>query len=211
MPKIIDITNQVFGKLTVIEFVGRKNKHSWFRCKCECGGETITTSNNLKRGHTVSCGCYNEKMFRAASITHGLTKHPLYRSWIGMRNRCYYKKHNRFQYYGGKGIQVCKEWKDSFITFYKWGIANGWSSGTSVDRIDNEKDYSPDNCKFSNVSEQNRNRTSNINLTIDGVTKIIIEWAEMTGVNYGTIRGRLKKGWSHKESVFGKKINLVVK
>lgn len=213
MPNIIDLTGQTFGKLTVVEFMGRKNHHSWFRCVCECGGETTTTSNNLRRIHTVSCGCVNEKLFREASFTHRLCKHPLYVSWIGMRNRCYYKKHNRYKHYGGKGIKVCAEWKDNFQCFYDWSIANGWARGLSIDRKENDKDYCPENCKFSTVKEQSRNRTSNIIITINGITRIATEWAEITGGNATTIRSRFKKGWTPEESVYGrlKKINLCSK
>lgn len=205
MSKFLDLSGQKFGLLVVIKFVGRKNNHSYFLCKCECGNETEVTSNNLRRNHTTSCGCLNEKLFRAAGIKHGLTNHPLYDSWIGMRNRCYYTKHNRFEHYGGKGIKVCDEWRNDFQAFYEWSIANGWEEGLSIDRKKNHLDYCPDNCKFSTVPEQNRNRTSNVSLTIDGVTKILIEWAEDAGVNYGTLRKRLQLGWPPKEVVFGKK------
>ena len=204
MGKIIDLTNQRFGRLIVTEYIGRINKHSIYKCKCDCGGETTTTSNNLRRNHTLSCGCYNKEQFKAASITHNLSKHPLYTSWVGMRNRCYFKKHNRYKHYGAKGINVCEEWKNTFIDFYNWAISNGWNKGLSIDRIDNNKDYCPSNCKFSTTKEQNRNRTSNVTLTIDGVSKIIIEWAETVNISPTIIRDRIKRGWSIKESVFGK-------
>ncbi len=207
MPKIIDLSGQVFGKLTVIKFLERKKFHSLFECKCDCGNITIVTSNNLRTNHTISCGCYNEKVFRDSTITHGLSKHPLYLSWVGMRNRCYYKDHNRFEHYGGKGIKVCDEWKDNFQSFYDWAIKNGWGKGLSIDRKENDKDYCPNNCKFSTVPQQNRNRTSNVKMTIDGETKILIEWAEFANIKYMTLRGRLKRGWTPKESVFGKMSN----
>jgi len=204
MPNIIDLSGHKFGRLTVIEFVGRKNKHSMFKCLCDCGGSVIVTSNNLRTKHTVSCGCYNNEKTIERSITHGLSRHPLYLSWIGMRNRCYYKKHNRFSHYGGKGIKVCSEWKEDFQAFYDWAILNGWRKGLSIDRKENDKDYSPNNCKFSTIPQQNRNRTSNVRLTIDGVTKILIEWAETGNIKYATLRRRLQLGWPPKEAVFGK-------
>lgn len=202
MPKVIDLTGQKFGMLTVVEFIGRKNFHSWFRCECKCGGQTVTTSNNLRRFHTTSCGCYNEKMFRESTMKHGLSKHKLFRTWTDMKNRCYFNKHNRYEYYGGKGIEVCELWLDSFLEFYWWGIREGWKKGLSLDRKDNSKNYCPDNCKWSTVAQQNRNRTSNVRITIDGVTKILIEWSEITGIKPMTIKGRLKRGWSPKEAVY---------
>lgn len=203
MPAIIDLTGQRFSKLTVIKFLGRTKKMSMFECKCDCGSVTSVSSNNLRKGHTTSCGCQSSrKTIGERTAKHNLTNHPLFESWIGMRNRCYNKKHNRWVNYGGKGIEVCNEWKDDFIVFYDWGIKNGWDLGLSIDRIDNDKNYCPDNCKFSTIKEQNRNRTSNLRLTIDGVTKILIEWSEISGTNPQTIRKRLKNGWSDKEAVF---------
>lgn len=207
MPQIIDLSGQRFGKLIVLCFLFRRNKHSVFKCLCDCGKETEVLSNNLRRKHTTSCGCESEKnkiVFVENGIKHGLRSHPLYESWIGMRNRCYYKKHNRYRNYGGKGIKVCEEWQNNFMAFYNWAINNGWKEGLSIDRIKNHLDYCPENCKFSTNPEQSRNRTSNVSLTIDGVTKILIEWAEYANVNYGTLRGRLKLGWAPKDAVFGK-------
>lgn len=209
MPKIIDLVGIQFGMLKVVEFMGRKNSHSWFRCECKCGGQTVTTSNNLRRFHTTSCGCYNEKMFRQCAIKHGLSRHKLFRTWIDMRNRCYFINHNRFEHYGGKGIKVCDIWRDDFIEFYRWAIANGWKKGLSLDRKENNKGYQPDNCRWITVKEQNRNRTSNVHLTIDGVTKIIVEWSEISGNNYEKIRSRVKRGWSHKEAVYGKEKKII--
>lgn len=207
MPQIIDLVGQTFNALTAVKLIGRRNKHTVYLCKCKCGKETEVLSNNLRRGHTKSCGCESEKnkaKFVESSTSHGLSNHPLFESWIGMRNRCYYKKHNRYKNYGGKGITVCDEWKDNFQAFYDWAIKNGWEKGLSIDRKKNYLNYCPENCKFSTTGEQNRNRTSNKQITIEGVTKILIEWSEVSGVKYETIRKRLKNGWSAKEAVFDK-------
>lgn len=205
MPQIINITGIRYGKLIAVRFLGRVNSHSMFQCLCDCGNMTIATSNNLRRNHTTSCGCTSsKKTIGDRTKSHGLKKHPLYESWLGMRNRCYWPRHNRYQYYGGKGITVCDEWKDDFIAFYKWGIANGWKRGLQIDRKENDKNYCPDNCRFSTVKQQARNRTSNVILTIDGVSRTAIEWAEIAGVNYEAMRQRVKKGISHKIAVFGR-------
>lgn len=202
MPKIIDLTGQRFGMLTVVEFMGRKNKHSWFRCECKCGGVTITTSNNLRRFHTTSCGCYNAKVFRQSTIRHGLSKHKLFRTWNDMKNRCYYNNHNRYQNYGGKGIGVYWLWLEDFIEFYRWAISSGWKKGLTIDRVDNSKDYSPENCRWATTKEQNRNRTSNVKITLDGVTKILIEWSEISGINPQIIRKRINSGWPIKDAIY---------
>jgi hypothetical protein len=204
MSKLIDLTNQKFNKLLVIKYLGRKNNHSAYECKCDCGNIIIAISNNLKRNHTKSCGCYNIEKIKERSTTHNLRMHPLYISWCGMKNRCYNKKHNRYKNYGGKGIIVCDEWISDFYSFYKWGIGKGWENGKSIDRIDNSKNYSPDNCKFSTPKEQCRNRTCNVKLTINGETKILIEWAEFYNINYGTFLSRFKKGWAVNELIYGK-------
>jgi len=207
MGSIIDLSGQRFDKLLVVKFEGRVNKHSMFLCVCDCGTKTVVTSNNLRRKHTTSCGCQSsKKTIGQRTSTHGLRNHPLYESWLGMRNRCYWPKHNRYKHYGGKGITVCDEWKDSFASFYEWSISNGWKKGLQIDRKDNNKNYSPDNCTFSTIKQQSRNRTSNVKLTIDGITKIMIEWAEEYDVHPVTISRRLKKGFSHKEAVMGKSI-----
>ncbi len=206
MPPIIDLTGQRFGKLMVIKFLGRLNYHSMYHCACDCGGMAVATSNNLRRNHTTSCGCQSSRkdFGRRTTFTHGKRNHPLYESWLGMRNRCYWPQHNRFEHYGGKGIKVCDEWRDDFEVFYKWGIANGWKKGLQIDRKENDKDYCPDNCKFSTVKQQARNRTTNVKLTVNGITKIAIEWAEEVNINPSIIYSRLKRGYSHQEAVFGK-------
>ena len=201
MANFIDLTGQRFKKLLVIEFICRKNNHSLFKCKCDCGNETIVTSNNLRRNHTTSCGCLSVEKIIERSTTHNLRKHPLYVSWIGMRNRCYYKNHNRFKNYGARGIQVFGEWRKDFNNFYNWAINNGWENGLSIDRIDNDKDYCPENCKFSTSKQQSRNRTSNVRLTINGETRILIEWAELLNIKYETLRRKIKKGCNLEEIV----------
>lgn len=206
-----DITGQRFGILYVTEFLRMKGNHSIYKCICDCGKETEVYANNLKRNHTTSCGCLSDKnkeAFSKIGLTHGLSKHPLFTSWIGMRNRCYFEKHNRFEHYGGSGIEVCPEWRDDFMAFYNWGIANGWEKGLSIDRKENDKNYCPDNCQFSTVPEQNNNRTSCVFLAFNGQTKNISQWAKFTGTNYGTMCKRIKMGWCVQDIILGKSKKL---
>lgn len=202
----INLAGQRFGKLTVIEFLCRLNLHSMFKCVCDCGNETIVTSNNLRRGHTTSCGCASSRhRLGDKTSTHRLRNHPLYSIWTSMRNRCYWDKHHRSKNYKLRGIIVCEEWKNDFVSFYNWSIENGWVKGLSIDRINNDGNYCPSNCRWATVKEQSRNRTSNVWLTINGDKKIAKDWSLIYGVQPATIHQRLKKGWSHEEAVFGKK------
>jgi|ERR1700748_130697 len=204
MKKVINLIGQRFGRLIVIEFIGRRKGHSIFKCQCDCDGFTETTSNNLRRGHTLSCGCLSNEVLIERSITHGLSHHPLYNIWVGMRNRCYYHKHNRSKIYAGKGIIVCEEWKNDFKAFYDWAIANGWQQGLTIDRMENSGNYTPKNCRFRTPQQQSRNRTTNVNLTYKGQTMILIEWAEKYNICYGTLRKRVKNGWNPHECLFGR-------
>lgn len=193
----LDITGDRYGKLVAVRYLGRVNMHSMFQCLCDCGNLTVASSNNLRTNHTTSCGCESsKKTIGNRSITHGLSKHPLFKKWVDMRNRCYFTKHNRYENYGGKGIEVCDEWANDFKAFYKWAKENGWKKGLTLDRKENSKNYCPDNCRFVTVKVQNRNRTSNVKITVDGVTKILIEWSELVKTNSMTIKGRLKRGWN---------------
>lgn len=200
----IDLSGQRFGKLLVIEYVCRLNCHSMFKCVCDCGKETIVTSNNLRRNHTTSCGCASSKLtIGSRTSTHKMRNHPLYNTWTGMINRCYWSRHNRSKHYKGKGIVMCDDWRKSFEKFMYWAINNGWKEWLSIDRIDNDGNYCPENCRWATAKEQSRNRSSNIWLTIDGISKIAVEWSEQAGTSSATIHNRLKRGWAHKEAVFG--------
>ena len=117
---------------------------------------------------------------------HGLSKHPLNKIWRSMRRRCNNQSSSSYQRYGGRGISVCDEW-NNFETFYRWAISNGWADGLSIDRIDNDRGYSPDNCRFASRKEQSRNRRTNVSITVNGITKLQIEWAELLGLSYNTI------------------------
>lgn len=117
---------------------------------------------------------------------HGLSHHPLNAIWRSMRRRCNNPSNASYQRYGANDIHVCEEW-NNFETFYNWAISNGWAAGLSIDRIDNSRGYSPDNCRFVTVKDQSRNRTTNVWITVNGITKLQLEWAEFLGLSYSTI------------------------
>ena len=126
MGKFIDLTGQRFGRYKVIRRVGNsKSGRVQYLCKCDCGNERIVFANGLRRGTSQSCGCYHNEQLTKRNFRHGLLSTKLYRTWRNIQDRCYYDKRNDFKYYGGRGIKVCDEWRDSFQAFYDWAMANG--------------------------------------------------------------------------------------
>jgi hypothetical protein len=189
-----------FGRLIVLARAENKGRRTAYRCKCDCGQEKIVTSENLVAGHTKSCGCINRERLSARSkeqnTTHGMSHTRIYRIWTHMRSRCNLERHERYHEYGGKGIKVCPEW-DDFKAFYAWAMENGYDDTKTIDRIDNNKGYSPSNCRWTDYQTQNNNRDYNVMLTFNGKTMTVAEWARETGINDGTLRARLfHMGWS---------------
>lgn len=125
---------------------------------------------------------------RRYTITrHGMCDHPLNIMWCGMKERCNNPNADNYKWYGGAGIKICPEWNNDFLAFYNWAVSNGWSNGLSIDRIDNTKGYSPDNCRFVTHRKQCRNRRTNVPITVDGETHLQCEWNELLGLNIHTI------------------------
>lgn len=138
--------------------------------------------------------------------THGLRKTRLYRIWANIKTRCYNHNDPHFQRWGAKGITVCDEWKDDFKAFYDWAMSNGYEEHLTIDRIDNDKGYSPDNCRWATVKEQNQNKKKVRFITYNGKTQTIPEWTKELGLGKETIRERLKRGWSESEAIEGKRV-----
>lgn len=160
----IELKGQKIGRLMVIEECGKdKHRNILWRCKCDCGNEVIAKGCDLNRKHLLSCGCYQKEMASKANITHGATinrKTPkLYMVWSDMRARCHNKKHHAYKWYGGKGVNVCQDWLD-YINFQKWAYQNGYEEGLTIDRIDSDKDYCPENCRWATRKEQSNHLSS---------------------------------------------------
>lgn len=158
MPKLIDMTGQRFGRLTVIERHGTKGGHAAWLCECTCGNTVIVDGKFLRMGATQSCGCYRKECAAERHTTHGRSKSRLYNIYHNMLKRCFKSNNHKYKDYGGRGITVCDEWKDSFQAFYDWAMANGYSDELTLDRKNNDSNYEPSNCRWATQKEQANNR-----------------------------------------------------
>lgn len=197
MGKVKDITGQKFGRLTVIKFLRIENHKAIWLCECECGNLTEVATNHLTSGHTKSCGCLHKERTIESHKTHGQKNTRLYRIWRCMKQRCYNKNFPYFQDYGGRGITVCSEWYNDFMAFYDWAMKNGYDNTLTIDRIDVNGNYEPNNCRWATAKQQARNRRNNINFTYNGETHCLKQWCEILGLNYNTVGTRFYTyGWS---------------
>ena len=184
-----NLIGQRFGHLTVINYAGRNqfDHHLWL-CKCDCGGEKVSTTSSLCAGRTVACGCYNP------SRTHGMSKTKEYKIWTAMVQRCTTPKHQAYEYYGGRGIKVCDRWRHSFENFLS-DMGKRPSPDHSLDRIDNDGNYEPGNCRWATHREQTNNQRNNHVLAFNGESLTINQWAHRLGINDTTIHRRIELGW----------------
>lgn len=193
--KIIDLTGEKYGKLTVLKMVERNssNKVQWL-CQCECGNLKKVTAGHLRSGHTKSCGCYNLESSISANITHGGKGTRLYNIWCDMRKRCNNPSVKHYSRYGGRGISVCPEWMNDFNSFRDWSMKNGYSDNLTLDRIDNDGNYCPDNCRWATRSTQNNNTSRCHVITVNGISKNIAQWSAYLGIKRFRIDSAYKHG-----------------
>lgn len=198
MGKIKNIVGQKFGMLKVVKFSHTENKKSYWLCECECGVRKVLRADSFKpsktRNVTKSCGCLNNKPREYARI-HGDSRTKLYHVWASMKDRCVNPNGKYYKHYGGKGISVCDEWKNEYLSFKKWAIENGYKDGLTIDRIDVNGNYEPSNCRLITHREQQYNTTRNRRYTFQGETLTVTEWANRTGIKRTTLNARLNHGW----------------
>lgn len=192
----IDLKSQKFGRLKVLDFAYNKNRKSYWKCLCDCGNIKIIESYKLKTGHTKSCGCYAKEVTRNNTITHNKTNTKLYRTWQNMKRRCDNKKTKSYKYYGEKGIRVCDEWLHDFMNFYNWAMQNGYKEELSIDRINVNGNYEPNNCRWVDIETQANNKTNNHFLSYNGKTLTINQWAKELNIPRETIKSRIKYNFS---------------
>lgn len=197
MPKLIDLVGKRFGRLVVIKRVENdKWRASCWLCQCDCKNEIIVRGASLKGGNTKSCGCLVTK--------HGHTKNGkysnIYQSWNQMIQRCTNPNNKEYFNYGGRGITVCEEWLE-FKNFND-DMMKGWKPGLTIERINKNGNYNPENCKWATRKEQARNRRNNLYLTYNNKTRLLIEWSKETGISYTTLWIRIYKlSWSIKKTL----------
>ncbi len=179
MSESLNLSGRKFGKLTAIQVDKSETGRRKWICLCECGNLTSVSTNQLTSGKTKSCGCLK---YETKNQTHGLKKTRIYGIWCGMKKRCNNPNDKNYKNYGARAIKVCDEWQDDFVSFYSWSLLNGYAENLTIDRIDNEKGYYPENCRWITHAEQQSNRRNNVTITIDGETKTVSKWSIETGL-----------------------------
>lgn len=188
------------GRLTVTKCLGSDGRRILWECKCDCGNTVTHTSNVLNFGQVKSCGCLVHESGEKRKKYNSRDR-KLYFRWSNIHGRCYNPNNAAYKNYGARGITMCDEWVDDFYAFRDWAIENGYDESLSLDRIDNNKEYSPENCRWTDDKTQSNNRRSNHYITINGVTKTMMQWSEENNISYGTVQSRLRKGWSDVDAV----------
>ena len=184
--------------LTVLDNLPTSGIKSRVLCVCDynnCGKKFSINVDNITSGKTKSCGCLRDKKASERLKTHGLSKHPLYRVWHGMIERCDDEKHISYKWFGGRGVSVCKSWRNDFKAFFDYAMEHGWKRRLNIDRINTDGNYEPGNVRFVTSKENMRNKRNNRVLTIGGITASLTEHAERAGINRQAVSRRFHLGW----------------
>lgn len=205
-----DFTGERFGRLIVVKDTGkRKNRRKIWLCKCDCGNEKEVISTYLVNGDTTSCGCYrrecelkNLSKFWGQAKTHGLSKTRIYQIWADMKDRCNNANNPVFKNYGGRGIKVCDEWLNDFMSFFNWAMANGYQNDLSIDRINVNGNYEPNNCRWATWKIQANNKRTSRKITIYEETKTAYEFEKQYGVKANLLINRYDKGYRNEKLIY---------
>lgn len=197
-----DLTGKKFGEWTVISYAGNNR----WNVKCTCGTQKTVLGAELKRGDSKSCGCWGYKRVGDAARTHGKTHSRLYRVWCNIKGRCYKPSEASYPNYGGRGIIVCEEWKNDFQAFYDWAMANGYDENAprfqcTIDRIDNNGNYCPENCRWVDRYVQANNVKKNVFITYNGERLTIAQFARKYNLSVNLVRQRFNRGMSAAEII----------
>lgn len=200
MTKPIDLKGSRYGRLTVLYRASENDKHGNVRwvCQCDCGNESIVSANCLRMGHTKSCGCLTRETSAnnlPDNRRHMKSRTRLYKIWDNMRSRCYNPKHKSYSNYGGRGITICEEWRTIPDLFFEWAMNNGYSDTQSIDRIDNNGPYSPDNCRWVAMEVQAQNKRNIVYIETEQGAISLKKAAELHGLPYAAVHWRYKNGF----------------
>ena len=188
----LDITGKKYGKLTVLSYEGKtKSGNSKWLCVCECSNKKIIVATKLKNGHTRSCGCNK-------STRNGLSRTRIYRIWKGILARCNNYENDNYFWYGFKGISICEQWHD-FQKFYNWCLLNGYEDDLTIDRINSNGNYYPENCRWVSQKEQCNHVISNHLIIYKNISYTMAKFADLLGYRYWTVSNRIKLGWTPEE------------
>lgn len=203
MSPIKNETGKKFGSLFVVKMSDKRyGRGLVYECLCDCGTMCLVPGVHLRCGQKTHCGCLTSAIRIKNNTTHGMSKTRVYKIWCEMIARCENTNNDRYHDYGGRGITVCERWRSKFENFYE-DMGEPPTTEHSIDRYpDNNGNYEPGNCRWATRKEQCRNRRSNVHLTIEGETKILVEWLELTGMDRRVVEARLKSGWTHYEAIY---------
>lgn len=197
MSRLIDLTGRNFDKLKVVERAEDKGGQTMWLCSCECGNVTIVNASALRSGHTKSCGCYRYTIPKEINTKHGKSRTQTHKTWCDIKSRCLCLTDHAYKDYGGRGITVCDRWRYSFEAFYEdvSKLPHFNEKGFTLDRIDNDGNYEPNNVRWVDRITQGNNKRNNRLITYNGETHTMAEWARIKGINYNLLANRLYGGW----------------
>lgn len=200
---LIDITDMRFNRLTAIKYLRYDNNNgSVWLFKCDCGKFIETHSSHVRRGATKSCGCYNRDRIRQKTAKHNFGGTKIQTAWSHIKQRCYNPNCKSYADYGGRGIKMCDEWKNSLESFGQWSLANGYEDGLTIDREDNDGDYEPSNCRWVSMTVQENNKRNNRFVMYNGEKMTLSQLARLTGMDRTTLHKRIVSyGWSAERAV----------
>lgn len=189
--QIIDLTGKRFGRLTVIKRGENVvNRPGWI-CKCDCGKTILVAGGHLRDGHTQSCGCRQRDSVIKKNTVHSMSNTRLYNTWNNMKDRCFNPNSTFYSDYGGRGIKVCDEWMYVFQTFYDWAISHGYHEGLTIERVDVNGDYCPENCTWIPFELQARNKRNTLYVDFNGRKVTLMELSEISGMKYSFLYERI--------------------
>lgn len=198
MPKILNLTGQQFGRLVAVKISHRKGHMTYWCCRCICGKDTVVSIGHLRNGHTQSCGCLHKERLDAANLTHGHTakgaRSPEFGTWVNIVTRCHNPNNGSYKDYGGRGVFVCDEWRESFETFFA-DMGKKPTPDHSLGRKNNDGPYCKSNCRWETKRQQGQNTRRTHNITFNGETLCMAEWCRKTGLTAFCINYRINHGW----------------